>query len=548
MADLEKLFDVMPEAADEDSGLDFLIDEDLRVVAIPERGVVLGVEGDKDVNRIRFKADRMWRGNDMGQFDLRINYENAEGDLNFYTVVNKTVDGDTLTFEWLVAADAVRYKGDVHFIVVALITEDGVIKNAFHTTLGTAKCLQGLSVDEAAQQPAVQDFMATLLANVKQYMDAASESAAAAKESETAAATSAGNASTSETNAKASEEAAAQSAQQADTRATDAEAARNEATAQAEAANQSAAAAATSETNAEASRADAAHSAALANNRATQTKAALDAANESAAAAKESEDAAAQSAQNAADSAAQAESAKNEAAGSAEAAKASADKAEAAAATDSSLSIEGAPADAAATGRALNDKAGKDPVTGATAEEAGKAGLVPAPDAGAQGYFLRGDGSWVEVTIPEYAPATQTTPGLMSAADKKKLDALYPVGSIYMSTASTSPASLYGGTWAEIASERVLMGRSSTHAAASTVDAGLPNITGSFVADVYRDQHATSGAISAGSELTSRGENSGSDFKVHKFSLNASKSSAVYGKSTTVQPAAYYVYIWRRTK
>ena len=124
----------------------------------------------------------------------------------------------------------------------------------------------------------------------------------------------------------------------------------------------------------------------------------------------------------------------------------------------------------------------------------------------------------------------------------------HPVGSIYMSTSSASPAALFGGTWEEIASERVLMGRSSTHKAASTVAAGLPNITGSFVADVYRDQHATSGAISAGSELTSRGENSGSDFKVYKFSLNASKSSAVYGKSTTVQPAAYYVYIWRRTK
>ena len=144
MADLDKLFETMPDETDEDDSLDFVVDEDLRVVAIPERGVVLGVEGDKDVNRIRFKADRMWRGNDMSRFDLRINYENANGDLNFFTVTNKTVDGDTLTFEWLVAADAVRYKGDVHFIVVALITEGGVIKNAFHTTLGTAKCLQRL--------------------------------------------------------------------------------------------------------------------------------------------------------------------------------------------------------------------------------------------------------------------------------------------------------------------------------------------------------------------------------------------------------------------
>ena len=33
---------------------------------------------------------------------------------------------------------------------------------------------------------------------------------------------------------------------------------------------------------------------------------------------------------------------------------------------------------------------------------------------------------------------------------------------------------------------------------------------------------------------------------VDKFSLDASKSNAVYGRSSTVQPAAYYVHIWRR--
>lgn len=35
---------------------------------------------------------------------------------------------------------------------------------------------------------------------------------------------------------------------------------------------------------------------------------------------------------------------------------------------------------------------------GATEEEAGKSGLVPAPQAGDQNKFLRGDGTWVEIT------------------------------------------------------------------------------------------------------------------------------------------------------
>lgn len=123
--------------------------------------------------------------------------------------------------------------------------------------------------------------------------------------------------------------------------------------------------------------------------------------------------------------------------------------------------------------------------------------------------------------------------------------AAYPVGSIYQSTAPTSPAALFGGTWEQIASERVLMGASSSHAAGTTVKAGLPNITGSFVADVKKGEHKVSGAFTAGNVIASTGEyNSFSD--VYKFSLDASKSNAIYGRSATVQPAAYYVHIWRR--
>ena len=121
----------------------------------------------------------------------------------------------------------------------------------------------------------------------------------------------------------------------------------------------------------------------------------------------------------------------------------------------------------------------------------------------------------------------------------------HPVGSIYQSTDPTSPAALFGGTWQEIAQNRVLMGASYAHAAGTTVEAGLPNITGSFVADVKKGEHKVSGAFTAGNVITSTGEyNSFSD--VYKFSLDASKSNAIYGRSATVQPAAYYVHIWRR--
>lgn len=59
----------------------------------------------------------------------------------------------------------------------------------------------------------------------------------------------------------------------------------------------------------------------------------------------------------------------------------------------------------------------------ASASAAGTAGLVPAPAAGKQASFLRGDGTWVVPTNTTYSDATQSTHGLMSTTDKKKLDA-----------------------------------------------------------------------------------------------------------------------------
>lgn len=46
--------------------------------------------------------------------------------------------------------------------------------------------------------------------------------------------------------------------------------------------------------------------------------------------------------------------------------------------------------------------------------------------------------------------------------------AAYPVGSIYMSTNSTSPATLFGGTWEALDEGRVLIGCNDTYPAGST--------------------------------------------------------------------------------
>lgn len=70
---------------------------------------------------------------------------------------------------------------------------------------------------------------------------------------------------------------------------------------------------------------------------------------------------------------------------------------------------------------------------GATSSAAGTAGYAPAPSAGASNRYLRSDGTWAVPpdTNTTYSNATSSTAGLMSSADKAKLDGIAPSANNY---------------------------------------------------------------------------------------------------------------------
>lgn len=80
---------------------------------------------------------------------------------------------------------------------------------------------------------------------------------------------------------------------------------------------------------------------------------------------------------------------------------------------------------------------------GATASTAGTAGYVPAPAAGKQNSFLRGDGTWAVPPNTTYNVATTSDNGLMSASDKSKLDGIANGANNYVLPMASS--SILGG-------------------------------------------------------------------------------------------------------
>ena len=127
-----------------------IVDNDFRSIKIPSSVPNLGVEHDDDVLQLDFKMPRYISNTDLSGFSIRINYINAKGETDAYTV-NKPVVGDQyITFSWLVGPTATRYKGNTSFIVCATtLNASGEIDKEFNTTIATLPVLEGLEVDES---------------------------------------------------------------------------------------------------------------------------------------------------------------------------------------------------------------------------------------------------------------------------------------------------------------------------------------------------------------------------------------------------------------
>ena len=135
------------------------------------------------------------------------------------------------------------------------------------------------------------------------------------------------------------------------------------------------------------------------------------------------------------------------------------------------------------------------------------------------------------------------------------LDTLLPVGTVYMTeNANFDPNKDWGvGVWVKTAINKVLQGTDDKSKVGTTIDAGLPNITGSIPVSALgwkewnnRQNLSLSTNVNINpnrSETILSQTNSWGDVVLN---IDASQSNPIYGSSNTVQPPAELVFIWKR--
>ena len=146
-----------------------VIDPESREIVIPETYQILGVESDEKVERIEFECPKIVGDNiDLSKLQIRINYQNANGDKDQYIVEDVETNGDNIEFSWLLSRKVTIYRGTVNFVVCAVKVSGETIQNEWNTTLATSQVLEGLEVDTPEPTEEQSDVITQLLNIVKQ--------------------------------------------------------------------------------------------------------------------------------------------------------------------------------------------------------------------------------------------------------------------------------------------------------------------------------------------------------------------------------------------
>lgn len=143
-----------------------LVNSNTRQFNVPGADLVFGVVADSDAERKHFQCPRYVGDNlDLAGCFIRINYRNANGKTDFYLVDDMVIDGDNITFSWLLSPKVTEYRGQVKFVMCAVGPD---LKLKWHTTQGTGQVMEGLEPDNSHVESQTADVVAQLISMVEE--------------------------------------------------------------------------------------------------------------------------------------------------------------------------------------------------------------------------------------------------------------------------------------------------------------------------------------------------------------------------------------------
>lgn len=112
-----------------DSDSRFVINSTTREITTNSSKTEL-IQGDHQSERITFEIPKIVEGHDMSLCDrIEIHYINIDKKTkatskDVYIADDVTVDGDKLTFTWLISSNATKYQGSLNFVVIFICLDD----------------------------------------------------------------------------------------------------------------------------------------------------------------------------------------------------------------------------------------------------------------------------------------------------------------------------------------------------------------------------------------------------------------------------------------
>ena len=134
--------------------------------------------------------------------------------------------------------------------------------------------------------------------------------------------------------------------------------------------------------------------------------------------------------------------------------------------------------------------------------------------------------------------------GSIAVSNKTYSGNPYPVGAIYISTADTSPASLFGGTWERL-KDRFLLAAGDTYAAGATGGEAEHTLTVNEMPQHNHDFHASYSGIATGSEANGK-ILAGGDSNQWLWNFAQTNNSGGNAPHNNMPPYLA-VYMWVRT-